>query len=182
LAKLQSQLQAVQVKAELHTYLRHPWPRSRILASVVAPLPTTATLTELRVVCENVAPRASEMSRPPMPTTDPQQMQQVPAPAKDLKWLRDKYDNARVVVCLQGTSSDVAALYQYIEQLSQDSLFVKAESKSIEKAPGNDPSLMVFNAQVVVRPGFGQARGPVGPTLAAASAAPANGAVKGGAR
>ena len=39
LTRLQSELKEVNCDAELFTYLRHPWPRTQILAAILTPLP-----------------------------------------------------------------------------------------------------------------------------------------------
>ena len=52
LAKIQGELQTAEASAELRTYLRHPWPRTQLLASLLASLPDEVTLQHLQITRE----------------------------------------------------------------------------------------------------------------------------------
>ena len=49
LAEIQSRLQTARTDAELFTYLRHPWPRTQLLAALLIPLPEEVTLQHVQI-------------------------------------------------------------------------------------------------------------------------------------
>ena len=52
LAEVQKQLEQARACAELYTYLRHPWPRTQLLAAMVRPLPDEISLQQVQIVRE----------------------------------------------------------------------------------------------------------------------------------
>lgn len=164
LASIQSELQQANCKAELITYLHHPWPRTQILNALLTPLPEDITLRELRILLESqgqqrIEERGSRSNR----STEENAGENLTPAQKDLKRLRERFDNSQTTVLLDGTTSDSAALHVYLGKLDNMKLFSKAELRSIESTGGEGEGTMRFQAAVIVRPGYGQ---PGGPTLA----------------
>ena len=160
LTTLQNHLQSVRAMAELICYLRHPWPRTRILAEVLSPLPETVTLEQL-----SVDRQSSEPATPHRPLSQSEQeaekaqLAAMPPPSRDLSRLRQEYDPMQTVVRLQGVTVDIAALHQYLATLEKADLFTKVSLVTLEKT-GEQESLR-FQIKLVVRPGYGQAGGPM---------------------
>lgn len=168
LATLQTELHAAETGAELQTYLRHPWPRSRLLAALAEALPNEIRFHEIRIGHET-PPGGEVAERTPRPSAAAQEQQQAKlTPAeRDLAWLRETYDRGQTTIRLMGRSAEIASLYQYLEKLARNDLFVKADLLSLtQQAEGGAQ----FQALVTVRPGYGQ---PNGPTQEAKPAVPA---------
>lgn len=164
LANTQSQLQKVQAGAELFTYLRHPWPRTQLLAALLRALPEQITLQTLRITRDVPANRAPTGRRPRSERqTEEEELAKLSPAQRDLKQLRDKFDNMQTLVFISGTTSDSASLHRWLGRLNNTSLFLKAELDSSESVQGDQGRTIQFEATLVVRPGYGRPGGPTGP-------------------
>lgn len=162
LNQLQSQLQLARTSADLVTYLRHPWPRTRILAALLDPLPNDIRFEDLEIVWE--APAGAKPARLRSPAAQEEKEGELAAlapPARDLERLRDQTDPQQTVVTITGVTSDSAALHEYLSALGRERLFSKAQlqSSGIDRS---DPTWIRFSVALVVRPGYGQPGGPSG--------------------
>jgi hypothetical protein len=167
LGKLQSQLRLAQADASLITYLRHPWPRTQIIAAILSPLPNEITFEQLSIRREASAglrQRSSERRSPARAKDERQEPAGLAPAARDLETLRAEFDSGRTMVTITGVTTESSALYRYLGALSQDALFSKSQVQSIEADPKN-PSTIRFQAALVVRPGYGQPGGPSGQNL-----------------
>ena len=159
LARLELETKPLRLQAELLTFLRHPWPVTRIVSQVLAPLPDSITLTKLQVDREQVAsaaagvPIVSEASQPAAAVAT------IPA-ERDLQRFRQEADQSQVVVTLEGTAEDEVSLHVYLGQLAAAGLFAKAELSSIESEVSDAGNVARFRARLVVRAGYGQQGGP----------------------
>lgn len=165
LSSQQSKLAAVQTAAELATYLRHPWPRTQILAAIAQPLPDTLTLHDLQILRENVSGAAAA---PPSPNNATPAAPTNPV-AADLERLRNERESTRLVVAIGGATSEVGALHEYLGKLAGNRLFQKVELGSIESSPAGDHGLAKFSVRIIVRPAPGQPGAPPPPQVAAAA-------------
>lgn len=181
LPELERRMAVAEVESQLHTYLRHPWPRTQVLAALVRPLPATVALTSLKIERET----GSTSSGPPSeqvalsgaapsaaaPTRQPAQ--------EDVEQLRKKYDAVRTVIHLAGQSDDAVALHRYLTELGRSELLVDPELLSVQAAEDESSddsaetsrqasSRRQFSARVYLRPGFGQRNGPSADELAPA--------------
>jgi Tfp pilus assembly protein PilN len=158
---LQSQLQTARAAAELYAYLRHPWPRTQLLAALLGPLPAEIGLDQVQIVRETApaVPVANVEGSPAgnRPNAETDLAKLLPA-QRDLRQLRDELDKMRTVIHLSGTTSDTGQLHGYLHALGRSDLFAKAELDSLESAEGSGASR--FRATLVVRPGYGQPGGP----------------------
>lgn len=163
LNELQSRLQLARAGADLVTYFRHPWPRTRIIAAILGPLPDEITLAQLEIARETPGGRnpAEILFRANKKGEEAQAPGRPPA-AQDLERLRDEFDSRQTVVTITGVTTESAALHRYLGKLGQDGLFSKAQLHSIETDRA-DPGRIRFNATLVVRPGYGQPGGPSAP-------------------
>jgi Tfp pilus assembly protein PilN len=158
LAQLQQLLQKEDKLADLCIYLRHPWPRSQILAALVKPLPDEVQLRELSIQREplpaaDLGPSRSERpGEAALAKTDPNE--------HDLQALREQWDKTRIVVKLSGVTDDALALHRYFGQLDRAQIFVKVDVGAIEQIAGASDRSIQFSARVFVRPGYGQPDGP----------------------
>lgn len=165
LNRLQSDLKEAECDAELYTYLRHPWPRTQVLAALLAPLPDSMTLDALEI---KVDARSRRLSLGRRRETGPRNEQAPPSlPAeRDLAMFRDQLDAAPVIVVLSGRTTDSASVHRYLAELGRASLFDKVELDSLESVAPADKDLhegaMAFKAVAVLRPGYGQPGGPTG--------------------
>ena len=162
LEDLQSRLQTARAQAELLTYLRHPWPRTRILAALLEPLPDEISFQELRIRRESASGAVSvgHFSQPRSEAEEEQSAGLAPA-TRDLKRLRAEFDSRQTVISIAGVTTESAALHRYLGELGKQTPILKAQLRSIE-ADQTDPGTIRFTATVIVRAGYGQPGGPSG--------------------
>ncbi|HZZ28617.1 MAG TPA: hypothetical protein VFE46_11500 [Pirellulales bacterium] len=170
LAQLQQALQTAERRADLFAYLRHPWPRSQILAALAEPLPDEI---ELDVISISREPLPIAEGTNPQGTAKPGEtaLAKLDSPQRDLLALREHCDRTQIVVNCSGLTDDPASLHRYLEQISHDSLLAKVEIRSMERVTNDLSGRIRFAAKITVRPGYGQ---PNGPKLPAATVAAAN--------
>jgi Tfp pilus assembly protein PilN len=162
LSQLQAELQAAEADAALLAYLRHPWPRSQILATLLEPLPEAIVFEELSIGPAGdprrglrVPPRHAGQNR-----QSPEQLDGLPPAERDLKALREENDGQQISVSISGTTTDAASLHEYLGKLGASELIDEADLRSIEGENSEGQGLMRFSAVVVIRPGYGQPGGP----------------------
>jgi Tfp pilus assembly protein PilN len=158
---LQRRLKASRAAAELFTYLKHPWPRTQILASLASTLPPEVALNELTIsneILTNAAPgqaRRRPRSRRELEEADAQLLPE----ERDLKQLRQKYGETRTVVQVTGRTSSISSLHKYVARLSDSPLFAQAELTSMEAVDDGDQKqeqMSEFQLQLVVVAAHGQ--------------------------
>ena len=149
--------------AALYTYLRHPWPVTQLLSTIVDPLPDSIVITEITLDRKSAA-------QPPVMPTAPGQPVQPLAPAeaakRDLERLRSLQDGISPTVHVVGTTSDASNLHGYVSRLAPSSLFKAARIESLE-AVTSDKGIAGsrFELRLQLRPGFGQPDGPKEPLV-----------------
>jgi len=166
LGEISSELQAATTTAELFTYLRHPWPRTQLLARLLAPLPDEITFEKLQIDRELPA-SSTPIRRRSFSEAEESELAALSPAARDLKRLRDRFDNMETVVRISGTTGESSAVHRYLSALGDAPLFSEAELDRMESLDRGDLNSrgdsLQFEAALVVRPGYGQAGGPVGP-------------------
>jgi Tfp pilus assembly protein PilN len=176
LAEIHSQLQAAKSQADLSTYLRHPWPRTQLLAAVLDPLPDAVVLRQFHVAHETAIGQSAAAQRPGTDKkTDDEKASKLPAAQRDLKRLREELDTSKTLVRIAGTAKASDVLHRYLADLAKSDLFSKVELRSIERTEGNAATALRFQATLIVRPGYGQPGGPAGPAETASVVSHADG-------
>ena len=166
LTELERKLKDLESEADLYAYLRHPWPRTRIVANVLAPLPREITLQQLRIARETAAPEPSgpvsgrDRRRGREEKTD---LDKLPPAERGLAQLRERYDTSHTVAFVSGTTTEPVFLHRYLSALGKDPLFVRAELLTMETDKTGEEIKSRFRAKVVLRQGYGQPRGPAPP-------------------
>lgn len=165
-----ARLEHLERYASLLTFMRHPWPRSRIVAAVLGSLPASATLEKFRIVRVAKPPTPGEA-----PVADESAVASAADAATDLKALRREAETLDIVVQIQGLARDQADLLSYVQRLGDDDLIADAKLTSIEAAVGDRsadsdaantaPAAAQFSVEIVVRPGWGLPGGPAESTL-----------------
>jgi hypothetical protein len=168
LERLQQQLRLQRQTAELLVYLRHPWPRTQILAAVAAPLPASVTLEELQVAREQPVLDAASLNEETHQRRTGRQQEEEnpakPAPVRDEELLRKENDSWVVVVRLTGTTQNTGDLHAYLAAVIQSPLIAEAELSSLERIEDESKDgRSRFAVRLKVAPGFGQPGGPDGP-------------------
>ncbi|HUT09061.1 MAG TPA: hypothetical protein VMY42_01065 [Thermoguttaceae bacterium] len=165
LTEFQSQLKAKHDTAALYTYLRHPWPRTQLLAALIAPLPDEIDFRQVQITRGEKPQEAEPTERRSRSETKAEEEKDklLPPAERDLKRLRQQYDKMQTLILLSGTASESAALHRYLGALGAGSLFAKVELDSIESVATGQSNQLEFHATLIVRPGYGQADGPSGP-------------------
>ncbi len=136
LAELQLESRNAGELAGLVTYLDQPWPRTRLVAEVIGPLPASIHLTELLITEEDVLKPDVEVAGPRRRSRQPEQQQNFKlSPAlSDLETLRRAHDFKRPVIEIAGHVSDVTVLHEYVASLGRSPLIARAQIKSLESA------------------------------------------------
>lgn len=162
LAELKSQLEETNVEADLHTYLRHPWPRTQVLAALVEYLPPEVNLTEVTVRRES---REQDEDHTATAPTDAMGETDVPSTRPDVRQsferLRKEIDATRTVIWVRGVTTDNTALHRCIRALGDSWLFTKADLESLDSMDDDaTPGAATFGICLELRPGYGQKDGP----------------------
>lgn len=156
---------SLESKARLIAYLHHPWPRSQIMSALLPPLPESIAITSIQIeeMAGNMIAAAPAAKNPHQEGQSPVS-EMLPAEA-DLKYLRERHDQAQVVVLLSGLTTDQSQLHEYLGQLARNRLFVKTELLSLESpatkqaAAGKNTDGDQFRAKIIVAQGPGQPDG-----------------------
>lgn len=159
LANLKSRVEQMEKVAELWAYLRHPWPRSQIVARLTGPLPESVLLDQIEIGREPIVQTfvSESATGKPSPAAEAKPLT---AADRDLAKIRQEYDTKNVTVILTGHTDNHAALHDYLEQLGKESLFAKVELQSIEKLSAEATGKLRFSAKATVVPGYLQPGGP----------------------
>lgn len=152
--------------AELCVYLKHPWPRTQILAALASPLPETVRLTEVRIHQE--APTGEQLLQQPIrkPGGKAEDARSSGA-AGDLARLREENDHLVTMIEVIGETSDADALHRYVAALGKSELLLGARLKSFEAVEARDVATVRFELRAHLRPAYGLAGGPEGPPVPA---------------
>ena len=157
LAELQTRLREARAEAELLTYLRHPWPRTQILACIAEPLSDAITLSKLEIQQEeSQTPRLQPALLPGQtPEAKAAAEAALPATERTLRKLRESLDDAPLTVTLEGTSADNASLHVYLGKLAESNWFAATELRSVERLEdGRSDDGFRFVAKLTVRQGY----------------------------
>jgi hypothetical protein len=160
LAGIETDLRRERTTADLATYLRHPWPRTRIIDAVLSPLPESITLRKLQIQRETAPPSALRDPKPIHPAGEAAPKDLRSPSQKDLDRLRELYDTAPTVVTLEGMTNDQARLHSYLGKLAEGNFFSKTALVSLESASEAGSGMSKFRARLNVRAGWGQSGGP----------------------
>lgn len=163
-----AQLAELENRAQLAAFLRHPWPRSQIVAEILQPLPDGVSVDKLRIA--NVPrPRPAAGGE----SASSESGEAPPADASsDLARLRDEAEANDVTVSLEGSARDLPELHDYVQRLTTSKLIADAELTSIDAAVGSTSDATDdvnarrpaarFVIEVQIIPGWGL---PGGPTM-----------------
>ncbi len=164
LGRLQSELEAARVDAELFTYLRHPWPKTQIIHALVTALPEEIRFTRLEICRQPQAMQRHSDANPLAALSSQAGASALQPPAAlDLTRLRQQFDSAQTIVSVEGTTSESSALHDYLSALNRSGLFTRADLESLEADRRAEQAVLRFQATLVVRPGYGLPGGPDGP-------------------
>jgi hypothetical protein len=160
LAARQSELKAANRQADLCTFLRHPWPRSQLIAAALRPLPLCVTLREIHIARAQSA--AGGIAGPhAVGSRDLEAEFKKLAPTeRDLVRLSEEETTRPAALTLSGITTDTAELQHYLVALGKESLFLKAELTSLEANHNEQPGTWRFGARLEIRAGYGQTGGP----------------------
>ncbi|MBA4018352.1 MAG: hypothetical protein C0483_14395 [Pirellula sp.] len=179
LANKQAELAKLNVYAALVTHLRHPWPKSRLIDELVAPLPPEVVLAKVEITA---VPRPMIATGEAAAASTDSAEAKKPTVETDLATLRTQAEQEDILIHIEGTTHDQTSLHLYLQALLASRLFVAAELTAVEAAPTNGPVEQAtpavrrdrFTAVVKVRPAYGL---PGGPSLDAPPAKPVHAAL-----
>lgn len=159
LLEIEDKVSALSHSANLYTFLKHPWPRTQILAAIAKPLPPELQLSNVRITDSLVA-------KPIKPASPESATAETAAPAHpavaDLRLLHDAQESQRLVVMVEGSAKEVEALHGYLEALARHPLIAEARLNSMETRKFETHSLVVFQLQLTITAGHGLSDGPAG--------------------
>jgi hypothetical protein len=152
---LKQRLTTTEQVAALYTYLRHPWPRTQLLAKITESLPECIVLEGIEIL-EQQPDRSSfggDESR--------EEASEATTAGTDLAQLRGNHDAASLVVRIRGTVDDTGALNEYVRRLGEVPLFRSVSLSSLQSQTSlHETFRSAFELNVMVRPGHGQPGGP----------------------
>ena len=157
---LTQQLASTEEVAALYTYLRHPWPRTQVLARITELLPESVVLQGIEILEQrpNSASFINNETREAASGTTPA--------AADLAQLRGNHDATLLVVRIRGTAEETAELNEYVRQLGEVPLFRGVSLSSLQLQSSRDQKRRwEFDLNVMVKPGHGQSGGPDAPLV-----------------
>ncbi|MBN2296437.1 MAG: PilN domain-containing protein [Pirellulales bacterium] len=160
-AELKIELKNAQDQAELFTYLRHPWPKTQLVAALLRPLPKEVALEKVVILRKlpNGARRQSIISQTQREEEEKRLASLSPA-ARDLEQIRSDVDRMQTELTITGITKQPAALHEYVGQLAHESFFAKTQLESIESVKQKGNEHLIFELQLLVKPGYGQPGGP----------------------
>ena len=149
LAALERERIPDEAEAQLDTLLRQPWPRTQILAGVLAGCPNLSRWSSCALIGK--LPQGGPC-RPAAPVTGSAGQEEKLLPAqRDWRRLKQESKSHETVVDLEGITDDVLTLHTYLGKLASLGLFSAAELTSIDRLEKS--SMSRFQARLVVRPG-----------------------------
>jgi hypothetical protein len=154
LSGLQAQIQRAGHEASLYTFLTSPWPRTQLLAAVVAPLPEAIQFTQIRILDEEQARAAPQAGpRPPIHNDKPAA---TATPAEgDLARLREEAERRQTAIEVEGQTADIPRLHQYVADVHNSPLIAAVQIKSLETSPNAELNQTRFTLRLLVRPSYG---------------------------
>jgi hypothetical protein len=167
LAALQTQIVRASHEASLYTFLENPWPRTQLLAVVVRPLPSSIRLTKISLIDEEQA-RNVIQAGPRNAKAQEEAAAKASQPEKDLARLQDELERRQTTIEIDGQTTDVPRLHEYVGDVSRSALISGATIKSLEAGPANQLGRTRFTLRLMVRPGYCQQGGELAGSTAAA--------------
>lgn len=159
LQKVQGDLDLARASADLYAYLRHPWPRTRMVDALLAPLPDGIVFEELEISQERL-PNAAMTVAPADPLAFERELAVLPPARRDLRKLRAEFDTRQTVVSLSGLTDEISTLHRYLGKLAGAGLFSHVGLPQIESSNDRDSDRLRFSVRMIVRPGYGQGSSP----------------------
>jgi len=162
-AELREQLAEANDLAELYTYLRHPWPRTRILATLIEALPPEISLSEVTIERVELDGAGKDQRRrtPTRASPDAETETKPLTVRRMLDELRHELDATSTVVHARGVTTDNSALHRCIAALNDSWLFTKVQLESLDSMEDEHaPRSATFEISLEVLPGYGQPGGP----------------------
>ena len=144
LRQLQEQLRQVAGEAELYAYLQYHWPRTRLLAQLVAPLSDEIVLTEVRLDRE---PPASIVRQTSAVTAPAEGNEPLDAARHDLEQLSAADDQPLFIDC-SGLTKNATALHTVLADLGKSPLVAQTRLISLSSAEPDHPGWLKFNCRV----------------------------------
>jgi hypothetical protein len=164
LANLEKRLATARGNASLYTYLRHPWPRSQLLAALARPLPEPITLQQVQISREPPTGGPPAVAPPVDRKAEEERLKRLSPAERDLAALSERLDAMQTVVVLSGAATESAALHKYIGALDATDIFNEADLDSFNSIDGKqEDGAFQFRAVLAVQPGYGQIGGPTAP-------------------
>ena len=160
-AELRREVAKKEETADLFAYLRHPWPRSQVIAAIAEAVPPEIELSSFHLFVEQKTVSVSEAASRQRPQANSEPEKKLPPRTQDLADLRESLDGSQTVVEVQGSTIDDAQLHAYVQALTEHPLLVSAQlvSLSAVENPGGMRT-SAFSLKIQVSPGYGQPGGP----------------------
>jgi len=168
IAQLGQQLSSESDVANLLAFLGHPWPRSRILADLIAALPPELQTTEIKLT-EQPLTNAKSSAVAPTQVLSADQKPTLPPAIEDFRMLWKRSSDLQTVAEVKGVTQVLVPLHKYVSDLSNSPLIESAKIESLEEVTDRGKSEMRFTVRVVIFPAFSF---PGGPTQKNGSKAP----------
>lgn len=169
LADLRKRLADTEARAQLLSYMNHPWPKTQLLAVTLRSLPDAVLFRRIRIASENLPSQLVKRASTEAAEEDTTKL----APAvRDMRLLQQECDSSVVAITVEGMTADGIELHRYLDRLNRVPLLDKVTLHSLDSNADDSEAKFRFEARLTVRPGFGQPGGPEGRASQVARAKP----------
>lgn len=156
IAQLEGLQRHVSSQAELLTFLRHPWPRTRLLRALLDPLPESLRLDKVNIeagtTAATISSGAEQVVSPEMAPTNSSAAE---GEAQDLEQLRTDVESRRWHLVISGTTTDAAALHAYLDDVAGSGLLEDARLDGVDAQSDREGHEMRFSARFLIRSALG---------------------------
>ena len=144
---LRHEIQRLDRRADLLTFLRLRTPPTRVLAAVANCLPKFVSLTEYGTRYET----SQQQNKPIRKTIDPAAAASIPAVEQDLERLQREWNNRSLIVTVKGIARDDILISQFVARLQRNEAFDDVRWLYTDQKPYAGHTMRGFEIRLRVR-------------------------------
>lgn len=152
LATDNARLAALESRARLYSLLAHRWPTTQLLAAILQDVPRDVQFTELTLRHGQTGPPRGFNTNTTGGEAEPAEQPQLAPPVEDFQQVVALAEAQRVIIQMEGRTSNTAQLHRFVGQVASSPLIDKAVLESLEAdldSPGQVPGVASFRIRIV---------------------------------